>query len=438
MALSLENIVTGVWTDPGLRSQTNVSQIYEGVVAARQLNTLLLKIIGATKVNDDGLLSAADIETISTATYANPADYVKFMEAHGDDEGDISTGFHNVQNDGGTFLFRGRAFIDTVADAIYHFGFKVVNGIILHEDGTANQPVHDIADWLNFFLNGVSTVTGTEIGEDLGSGTYSEAFAAARNETFFAGAGNDRIWADIGNDKVWGGTGNDVAGGGEGNDRLYGEAGDDDMWGDAGLDALFGGIGNDDLGGGAGNDTLDGGTGNDTLYGQDGDDLVKGGDGVDKVHGEAGTDRLEGGAGDDELGGGDGNDYMYGEAGNDSLHGGNGIDRMRGGAGADDYFLWESVKTVDVITLAAGDSGRTLATIDCVEGFDSGQDKIDLRGLKPMTLEELDYVGGGKASCYYDGHYLRIDSNGDAASDMIIEFKWTQSLASTDFLFATV
>jgi hypothetical protein len=63
-------------------------------------------------------------------------------------------------------------------------------------------------------------------------------------------------------------------------------------------------------------------------------------------------------------------------------------------------------------------------------------DKIDLSGLGPMRLQPLDFAGGGKASCYFDGNYLRIDTNGDRASDMIIEFLYVDQLRAGDFILA--
>lgn len=53
-----------------------------------------------------------------------------------------------------------------------------------------------------------------------------------------------------------------------------------------------------------------------------------------------------------------------------------------------------------------------------------------------MTYEDIDFAGAGQASCYYDGHYLRIDSNGDRAVDMMIEFAWVNELAAGDLMLA--
>lgn len=436
MTMDLQSITSGILTDGGLKNSISVARINKGIVAAVDLNETLLKVIESTNVNDDGRITASDLVKISAATYANPADYVNFLEAHGNDEGNIVTGFHYVQNDGGTLMFQGRNFIDTVADAIYHYGFKITNGRYYNEDGNDNETAIDVAGWLNYFLNGENIVYGTGGDNELGSGKYSSYFAKAANETFDAGAGNDKIWADVGSDKVLAGLGNDTVGAGSGNDQIYGGSGSDKLWGDSGNDKIYGEAGNDQLGGGLGNDVMDGGDDADTLYGDDGADQLFGGAGVDKLDGGKHADILMGGSSSDTLSGSAGNDKLYGDAGADKLYAGEGTDYLRGGAGADKFYLWESVKLRDTLDFNVGDSGKTLGTIDLVEGFVSGLDKIDLRSFGAMSFENIDYAGNGQASVYYDGKYLRLDSNGDGATDMMVEFAWTSKLAIGDFLLA--
>ena len=400
MPANLTALSVAISADPGLRANTPLSQIQLGMTAVAGLNTVLLQTIAATRVNDDGLITEADMQVISTAVFNNPAAWQQFILGHGNDNGTVETGFHHLQGDGGTLIFQGRNFIDTVADAIYHYGFDIRNGRYFNEDGNDNELTADVAGWLNYFLNGVNVVHGSGLNDELGTGTYSNFFAKARNETFLAGAGNDKIWAGDGDDKVMGGLGNDTSGAGVGNDSMYGETGNDTLWGEDGRDTLFGGDGVDNLGGGKHNDLLYGGTGDDRLYGEDSDD------------------------------------WLFGDTGNDMLSGGEGIDRLRGGVGADKLVLYENTKSVDTLFFAAGDSGKTWATMDSVEGFQSGSDKIDLRAMGVMTFEELDYAAGGKRSCYYDGHFLRLDYTGDGATDMMVEFKYMGSLKADDFIFA--
>lgn len=400
MPANLTTLTAAISVDPGLRAATPVASINLGLTAVVNLNTILMQTIITTRVNDDGLITEADMQVISTAVFNNPASWQKFILGHGNDNGTVETGFHHVQNDGGSLIFQGRNFIDTVADAIYHFGFDIQNGRYYNEDGNDNELTADVAGWLNYFLNGVNVVHGSGLNDELGTGTYSDYFARARNETFLAGAGNDKIWAGDGDDKVMGGLGNDTSGAGIGNDSMYGEAGNDTLWGEDGRDTLFGGDGVDSLGGGKNSDVLYGGTGNDTLRGEDGDD------------------------------------WLFGDVGNDNLSGGEGIDRLIGGAGADKLSLWENTKVVDTLIFAVGDSGKTWATMDSVEGFQSGSDKIDLRSMGLMSFEELDYLGGGRRSCYYDGKFLRIDHTGDGATDMMVEFRYMNELRASDFLFS--
>ncbi len=39
-------------------------------------------------------------------------------------------------------------------------------------------------------------------------------------------------------------------------------------------------------------------------------------------------------------------------------------------------------------------------------------------------------------SCYYDGRYLRIDANGDRATDMMVEFAWVEELKANDLILS--
>jgi Ca2+-binding RTX toxin-like protein len=473
MMTNLESLIQAIPKDPGLKAQTPMSEIRAGMVASRALNELYTNIISERGFNDDHVIRPEEVFVLSDVVHTTPLLYVSLIANHGDDEnGDIETGFHYVQKDGGTMMFRGRAFLDTVADAIYHVGFAYSNGRFVNEDGTANETGADIAGWLNYFLNGKSMVFGTSAGETLGTGKYDAIFKGANNEIFDAGAGNDYVWAGPGHDKVLAGSGNDEAGGGTGSDRIYGGAGSDKLWGETGNDKIFGEAGNDRLGGGKDNDTLDGGAGDDEMSGDEGNDVLVGGNGNDKISTGAGVNTADGGAGDDDiycgdqadkadgstgndiingnggydrihgdegndkLSGGNGNDIIYGGAGKDELNGGEGRDLINAGAGADKIEVWDGGSATDTIVFAAGDSGRLPGTIDIVSNFTSGEDKIDLRKLGDLTLTSMDFIGGGRGSVYYDGHYLRIDTDGDRAADMLIEFTWLNKLVSNDLLLA--
>ena len=435
MATAIDNILAAILADPGIKANVTAQGKAEGIAGVTAMNTILMKMIGLTKVNADGVISLADMHAISKASYENPADYVKFVESHGRDNGDFESGFHNFQDNGGTLKFQGRDFINTVADTIFFFAYRIEDGVYWNLDGRSAKVVVEGAGWLNYFLNGKNMVYGNTGDNELHSGEYSDYFAAARNETFMAGDGNDKIWADRGNDRVYGGMGNDRSGGGTGNDDMYGGAGNDTLWGDQGNDRIAGGDKADEMGGGTGNDWIEGDGGADLIYGDDGNDTLYGNSYNDTLMGGNGTDRLSGGTGNDAISGGEGRDQLYGNDGNDLLSGGNSRDVLGGGKGADLYQLWEDVQSQDTIVLNAGASGLLPSTIDRVEGFVSGVDKIDLSGFGAMTFRALDFAGGNQASVIFDGNFLRVDTDGDRAADMIVEFLYIDTLRASDFIF---
>lgn len=414
---TLESILDAFRADRGLKSNNSAKEIERGAAGARDMNEVAMAMIAATGVNADGVLTVGDMYKLATATYASAADYVKFTEGHGRDNGTFNSGFHHVRGDGGTLMFQGQQFVDTIADSIYSFGYRIKNGTYYNQDGNTNKEVGDVAGWMNYFVNGENIVYGSGQNDSLYSGKYSAYFRAARNETFMAGDGKDNIGGDVGNDKIYGGSGNDLAGGGRGNDRMFGEGGNDRLYGDQGRDKMFGGFGDDVMGGGEDGDELDGGAGADTIYGDDGGDILRGGDARD------------------DLNGGRGNDRLFGDAGNDKLYGSEGADVLKGGTGVDQIHLWENNKARDVVSFDFGDSGNSRGSIDKVEGFKSGQDKIDLTSFDTMIFKSLNHAGNGTASCYFDGDFLRIDQDGNGTTDMMIEFIYIDRLRASDFLF---
>ncbi len=131
------------------------------------MNLLLKIIITDQGLSDDGFIMPDDMMAISSAILADPAYYEIFITAHGDDEGGVETGCHYPQGDGGTLMFQGRKFLDTVADAIYHNGFDIVDGNFLNEDGNMIEEVADVAGWLNYFRNGGDVVYGNSGSHEL-------------------------------------------------------------------------------------------------------------------------------------------------------------------------------------------------------------------------------------------------------------------------------
>ena len=86
------------------------------------------------------------------------------------------------------------------------------------------------------------------------------------------------------------------------------------------------------------------------------------------VHGSVFGDTITGSSETDLIAGGLGSDVIDGGAGNDRITGGRGQDDLEGGAGAD-RFIYQSIKDSE------------LGARDVIFGFESGVDKIDVRGI---------------------------------------------------------
>ena len=224
----LDRLVDWIKLDQGLARNTAGKDINDGLAAANGLNQLYGEAIDTTGVNADGLLSRADLRAISQWIRENR--YDAFVLLHGDDEGDgTETGFHLIQNDGGSTRFFGQNLVNTVADGLFHIGFEIQSENFVNEDGNTNQSLSDVSGWLNYFVNDIRLTTGTGDADTL-----------------------------IGND----GADQFVAYGGH--DLLQGEGGADLLDGGWGRDSLLGGSGSDQLDGGFDNDLLDGGADADT------------------------------------------------------------------------------------------------------------------------------------------------------------------------------
>jgi hypothetical protein len=71
-----------------------------------------------------------------------------------------------------------------------------------------------------------------------------------------------------------------------------------------------------------------------------------------------------------------------------------------------------------------------------VEGFEQKSDKIDLTAFAGLTFKSLNFSGGGVASAYYDGRFLRVDADGDALTDLMVEFTNLAKLKADNFILA--
>jgi Ca2+-binding RTX toxin-like protein len=199
---------------------------------------------------------------------------------------------------------------------------------------------------------------------------------------------------------------------------VTGTSGNDTLFGSPGSDLIFGLAGGDWIFSGAGNDTIFGGRANDILFAADGND---------QLHGEARTDRLYGEEGNDTLWGGDGDDVV---------NGGIGADVLFGGAGADTFYFNRAVE----MGLAPG-------TVDRIEDFEFGTDRIALGAIDADTIHNGNNVFRLSMTTFHDGlpGSLRVvvvngdtfvmgDLNGDRVSDFSIEILGIHALTVDDFL----
>ena len=224
----LDRLTDWMHFDPGLAKRTSATNINDGLAAADGILHLYLDAINATGVNSDGWITKSDLRLINN--WIRSHRFNEFIALHGDDETDgTESGFHKIQNNGGSTQFFGKNLINTVADGMFHIGFEIQGDNFLNEDGNKNQSLGDVSSWVNYFLNDVQLVIGTNTGDLL-----------------VGSEGRDQLVGNSGNDQLQGGSGSDLLDGG---------------WG---MDSVFGGSGNDLLDGGYDNDLLDGGEDGDT------------------------------------------------------------------------------------------------------------------------------------------------------------------------------
>ncbi|MCB1356900.1 MAG: hypothetical protein KDK53_10530, partial [Maritimibacter sp.] len=132
----LDTIIDDIWADTGLTSSVSQADIIAGTQAADKMNQYIWSAIEAQNLFADGTISIADIHKINE--YLRDNHYKGWVRNHGDDENNEETGFHLIQNDGGSTTLEYDDLVDTVIDGIYHLGFKIEDGRVLNEDGNAN------------------------------------------------------------------------------------------------------------------------------------------------------------------------------------------------------------------------------------------------------------------------------------------------------------
>jgi len=168
---NLDNLIEKMRNDEGLKRNVSANDIREGLKAANEMNKLIIEAIKAEGLANDNVLSTADIREINNYLTANHLGIWK--ELHGDDEKREETGFHLIQNDGATSRMFNSNVVNSIADGIYHLGFKTKQkNRLTNEDGNANKSFQQVAGWLAYILkddlkanklanNAYDEVTGT-------------------------------------------------------------------------------------------------------------------------------------------------------------------------------------------------------------------------------------------------------------------------------------
>jgi Ca2+-binding RTX toxin-like protein len=409
----LDRLTDWMHFDPGLAKWTSATNINDGLAAADGILHLYLDAINATGVNSDGWITKSDLRLINN--WIRSHRFNEFIALHGDDEADgTESGFHKIQNNGGSTQFFGKNLINTVADGMFHIGFEIQGDNFLNEDGNKNQSLGDVSSWVNYFLNDVQLVIGTNTGDLLvGSEGRDQLVGNSGNDQLQGGSGSDLLDGGWGMDSVFGGSGNDLLDGGYDNDLLDGgEDGDTylvrgagpswiagvpytfegyDSYADSGLSgtdrilALGNGpvdIGLLSFGPASGIEVIENTTTIDNGSGSTNPALVRllgnwqanllDFSAVSFVGGPFrcelgdGNDSFIGAATPDDVWGGSGNDRLSTGAGNDRLNGGGGKDTLDGGAGSDTYEVSGTLASAFGGYDTYADSGSGAGEVDCI------------------------------------------------------------------------
>ena len=148
---SLDQIVHVILSDTGLTKRISTSDMRKGAEFADKMNHLIVEAIIQEGLGNDATLSTADIRQINNYLVTKHQD--KWAELHGDDEDGIETGYHLIQNDGASTRMFADNVINSVADGIYHLGFKTDKKYnLVNEDGNSNKSFEKVAFWLDMSL----------------------------------------------------------------------------------------------------------------------------------------------------------------------------------------------------------------------------------------------------------------------------------------------
>lgn len=146
----LDLITERLLDDIGLNHRISQKQINDAAKAADGMAKIMLQAIKETGVADDNKLDPMDMVDLNHWIIVNKLS--EWTTLHGDDNGAFESGLHYAQGDGGRDYIYGDLSVDTVADGIYHIGFKISGDRFENEDGNANQRITDTSDWISLLL----------------------------------------------------------------------------------------------------------------------------------------------------------------------------------------------------------------------------------------------------------------------------------------------
>ncbi len=150
-ATVMDKIILAIFNDEGLLRRVSTDDLRVAARSANRMNELIIEAIKETGVAKDGYFDVEDVKKINAYLVDNYED--EWAQLHGDDEEGEETGFHRIQNDGAVSRLEGKNLINTVADGIYHLGFKTpYKDRLVNEDGNKNATFYSVAYWFNKYL----------------------------------------------------------------------------------------------------------------------------------------------------------------------------------------------------------------------------------------------------------------------------------------------
>lgn len=145
---TMDNMIRHIYGDAGLVLKVSMEDIRVASSSANEMNKLIVEAMKATGVTEDNHISTEDVKALNQ--YLVDTHEARWAILHGDDEDNEETGYHRIQNDGAIGIMNGKNHINTLADGVYHLGFKTpYKKRLVNEDGNKNVSFRALAYWLN-------------------------------------------------------------------------------------------------------------------------------------------------------------------------------------------------------------------------------------------------------------------------------------------------